>query len=435
MKKGFATVLVAQALSAIADNALFIAAVAMIAQLDGPGWMTPLMKWFFALAYVLLAAYVGAIADSFPKGRVMFVTNAIKLGGCLTILIFSFLDTSFPEAHAYIICISYGVVGIGAAAYSPAKYGIVTEMLPPKELVKGNSYIEGLTILSIIVGTVLGGALIKPDGIGQAMADLPILSGIAHSPAEVAVIIVALIYVLASLCNLIIPNTHYAYPKQETRIVPLTRQFAGYVKILWKDKVGQISLAVTTLFWGAGGTIQVLIIKWADVHLDLGLESASMMQGIAAIGTVIGAVIAARIPLTKALNVLPVGILMGLSVMLLLVVKSDWAVYSTLVMIGALSGFFVVPMNAVLQHRGHVLLSAGHSIAVQNLNEQFNILLMVGIYTIMLGLGLSIYTIIVIFAVIVAALMALIMYWCKYNEKHYPEVFEQIGDTSHGQSL
>ncbi|MCQ9328981.1 lysophospholipid transporter LplT [Pelistega suis] len=433
MKKGFFTVMTAQALSSLADNALFIAAIALIHQLSGPDWLDSLLKWAFAASYVILAAFVGAIADSFPKGRVMFVTNSIKITGCLLMFISGMFANDNPQLQTYIICIAYGLVGIGAAAYSPAKYGIVTELLPPKDLVKGNSWIEGLTVLSIIFGFVLGGILINQNVINWFL-QFDAFQPFKETPAEIAIIIIGFIYLAAAVCNLLIPKTHFVYPKQATNPVKLVRVFSKYVMILWRDKVGQISLAVTTLFWGAGAVIQLVVLKWGTDHLGLDVSSSAYLMGVAAIGTIIGAVLAGRIPLEKALSVLPVGVAMGLCVMLMVVVKEPWAVYSVLILVGGLSGFFVVPMNALLQHRGHVLLSAGHSIAVQNFNEQLNILLMVALYGLLVHLGLHINTIIIIFGVSVAVLMFVVILLCKHNEKKYPQAFEEIGDTSHGKA-
>ncbi|NLY63590.1 MAG: lysophospholipid transporter LplT [Alcaligenaceae bacterium] len=433
MKKGFYLVMIAQALSSLADNALFIAAIALIAELNGPNWMTPAMKWFFAFSYVALAAFVGAISDSFPKGRVMFVTNAIKISGCLLMFGFAFFTGDNNSLHAYIVCFSYALVGIGAAAYSPAKYGIVTELLPPKDLVKGNSWIEGLTVLSIILGVVLGGKLTDPEMSHWLLAH-PYINYFAKTPAEAALVIIACIYILAAICNLLIPNTHFVYPKQETRPVKLLKVFWGYNKILWKDKVGQISLAVTTLFWGAGATLQLVVLQWGHDHLDLSIAQSANLMGVAAIGTVLGSVLAGKVPLTKALAVLPIGIVMGFAVMLMTVVQSDWSVYLVLVLIGGLSGYFVVPMNALLQHRGHVLLSAGHSIAVQNFNEQLNILFMVAVYGVMVAMGMNINTIIIIFGAIVAVLMSTIIVWCLSNRRRFPDTFKEIGDIGHGRA-
>ena len=423
----------AQALSSLADNALFIAAIALIQQLHGPDWMAPMMKWWFAAAYVLLAAFVGAISDSFPKGRVMFSTNALKVSGCL--LMFCYAGFGFTSSQqVMLVCVAYGLVGIGAAAYSPAKYGIVTEMLPPLQLVKGNSWIEGLTVLSIILGTVLGGALISP-AVSRWLLSHPFISQLVSTPAEAAILIIAFVYAAAALCNLLIPATHVKYPTQQKNPAELVRRFSVYVRVLWQDRLGQISLAVTTLFWGAGATLQLIVIEWGKSHLGYRLDEASVLMGVAALGTVVGSVFAGHVPLKRALSVLPVGIAMGLVVLLMPLVSDRWTVYSLLLIIGGLSGFFVVPMNALLQHRGHVLLSAGHSIAVQNFNEQLNILLMVAMYTLMLWLGLDINIIIAIFGILVALLMLVILFWCRVNIRRDPELLDQIGQDGHGTAL
>ncbi|OZI39200.1 lysophospholipid transporter LplT [Bordetella genomosp. 1] len=433
MKRGFYLVMAAQAFSSMADNALFIAAIALILELSGPDWMAPLMKWSFALAYVVLAAFVGAFADSYPKGRVMFVTNALKVAGCL--LMFSYANIGVPPVYqTYLVCAAYALVGIGAAAYSPAKYGIVTEMLPPDLLVKGNSWIEGLTVLSIIIGTVLGGALISPK-VSQLLLSHPTIGSLVHTPAEAAILVIAVVYLLAALCNLLIPSTHVRYPPQQKNPIKLVRTFGGYVRVLWRDKLGQISLAVTTLFWGAGATLQLIVIEWGRSHLGYRLDQASILMGVAAVGTVIGSILAGRIPLRRALVVLPVGAAMGLVVMLMPLVYSPWSVYLLLLLTGGLAGFFVVPMNALLQHRGHVLLSAGHSIAVQNFNEQLNILLMVAMYTLMLWLNMPINAVIVVFGLLVTILMLVFIRWARVNLARNPDLQDQIGQEGHGKAL
>jgi len=423
----------AQALSSVADNALLIAAIALVMDLHGPDWMAPLMKWWFALAYVALAAFVGAFADSYPKGRVMFMTNSVKIAGCLLMFLHGHLHLSAPQ-QLVLVFVAYTLVGIGAAAYSPAKYGIVTEMLPPAQLVKGNSWIEGLTVLSVIVGTVLGGVFIHPD-VSSVLLDHPVIGALSSTRAEAAILLIAVVYFLAAGCNLLIPRTHTQYPRQQKHPWTLLRQFKGYVGILWRDKLGQISLAVTTLFWGAGATLQLIVIEWGAQHLGYRLDQASILMGISAFGTVIGAIIAGRIPLARALCVLPCGVAMGLTVLFMPVVAAPWAVYSLLLAIGALAGFFVVPMNALLQHRGHVLLSAGHSIAVQNFNEQLNVLLLLAIYSLLLWLNLPINTIIVIFGVLVASLMLVIMGWKRRNLQENPELERIIGQHGHGRAL
>jgi hypothetical protein len=363
----------------------------------------------------------------------MFATNAVKIMGCL--LMFSYRSFGL-EIHQqlFLVFCAYTLVGIGAAAYSPAKYGIVTEMLEPDQLVKGNSWIEGLTVLSIILGTVLGGILINPE-VSHAILAHPWIHRVAQTRAEAAMVIIGVVYFVAALCNLLIPNTLVCYPKQQTHPIKLLCEFRSYVCILWRDKLGQISLAVTTLFWGAGATLQFIVIEWGARHLGYRLDQASVLMGVAALGTVVGSILAGRVSLKRALSVLPVGVLMGLAVLSMPLVHTQWTAYGALLIIGGLSGFFVVPMNALLQHRGHVLLSAGHSIAVQNFNEQLNILLMLAIYSLMLWMNLSINVIIVIFGLLVSALMLVFMRWNYLNHRANPGLNNQIGQHGHGQAL
>jgi LPLT family lysophospholipid transporter-like MFS transporter len=432
MQRGFYTIMAAQFFSSLADNALFIAAVALIQQLHGPLWMTPLIKWVFAVSYVVLAAFVGAFADSMPKGKVMFITNTVKIAGCLMMFFYDLIELS-SNREVYVVFFAYALVGIGAAAYSPAKYGILTELLPPEKLVWGNGWIEGLTVVSIILGTVLGGTLISPHIATWLLSfDLPLIDTAVDTPAEGAVCVIAVIYGIAAIFNLAIPDTGARYPDQQSHPIRLIADFANCVTTLWRDKLGQISLAVTTLFWGAGATLQLIVIEWGRQQLGLPLNRASILMGVASIGTVAGAIIAGKyIPLKRALKVLPVGVAMGLVVMLMPVVYNQWFVYALLILIGGFGGFFVVPMNALLQHRGYVLLSAGHSIAVQNFNEQLSILLMVALYSLMLGMHLPIGAIIVMFGVLVAALMLAIMHWNTLNHRRDPALDTHIGEDPH----
>lgn len=432
MKRGFYTIMAAQFFSSLADNALFIAAIALIQQLHGPAWMTPMIKWIFAASYVLLAAFVGAFADAKPKGKVMFLTNLIKISGCFMMFFYDLIKLP-ANSQVYVVFAAYALVGIGAAAYSPAKYGILTELLEPEELVKGNGWIEALTVLSIIFGVVLGGILINPKVSFLLLSiDMPFITTAIDTPAESAIIVIVFLYVLAAAFNLAIPDTGARYPSQYRHPLQLLKDFSRYVVTLWKDKLGQISLAVTTLFWGAGATLQLIVIEWGKKHLGLTLSEASILMGVASIGTIGGAVLAGRyITLKKALSALPMGVAMGLVVMLMPLVTDLWFVYALLIVIGGLGGFFVVPMNALLQHRGHVLLSAGHSIAVQNFNEQLNILLMVAVYSLMLSMQLHINAIIIIFGLLVAVLMLVLMYWNKVNHMRNPHMDDVIGASKH----
>lgn len=420
MRRGFYTIMAAQFCSSLADNALLIAAIGLLIEMNAPEWMRPLLKLFFTVSYVMLAPFVGAFADSMPKGRVMLVTNGIKACGCVLM---------FFAVHPLL---AYAVVGFGAAAYSPAKYGILTELLPPEKLVAANGWIEGTTVGSIILGTVLGGALISPRVSGALLGiDVPLLDSGVDTPAEVAILVIAAFYGIAALFNLRIPDTGARYPHQERHPLRLIGEFWRCNLTLWRDKLGQISLAVTTLFWGAGATLQFIVLKWADRQLGLPLNRAAVLQGVVAVGIAVGAVLAARVvPLKGSLRVLPVGVAMGLFVPLMTLATTSAMAYPLLVAIGAMAGFFVVPMNALLQHRGHVLMSAGHSIAVQNFNENLNILLALAVYALMLHLQLSINAVIVLFGAVVAATMVLVMRWHRANQRRHDAV-ATIGERHH----
>jgi LPLT family lysophospholipid transporter-like MFS transporter len=430
MKRGFYTIMAAQFFSSLADNALLIASIALLLQLEGPAWMTPLLKFFFTISYVVLAAFVGAFADSMPKGKVMFVTNTVKILGCALIFFYDWFHVGGLAPYWFVL-FSYAVVGLGAAAYSPAKYGILTELLPAEQLVIANGWIEGLTVGSIILGTVMGGVLIGPQVSSMLLSfDFPWIDTGVDTPPEAAILVIAGFYAAAALFNLAIPDTGARYPHQERNPVRLVSDFAHCFRTLWTDKLGQISLAVTTLFWGAGATLQFIVLKWAEQHLQLPLSEGAMLQGISAAGIAAGAVLAARfVPLKRALGVLPVGIAMGIFVSLLVWVNWMPVVYALLMLTGAMAGFFVVPMNALLQHRGHVLLSAGHSIAVQNFNENISILVMLALYSVMIMLDIGINTIIVMFGVFVAATMYLVIRWNAANHLANPSLDRMIGEA------
>ncbi len=432
MKPGFYTIMAAQFFSSLADNALLIASIALLVELDAPKEVTPMLKFFFTVSYVALAAFVGAFADSRPKGTVMFLTNTIKIAGCLVLLFSEFIAIRGTEDY-YIVLVAYGLVGLGAAAYSPAKYGILTELLPPEKLVLANGWIEGLTVASIVLGTLVGGLLINPkvSEVLLTMDIVPFDIGIDTAP-EAAMVIIALFYVIAAIFNLFIPDTGARYGKQSVNPVKLVADFAHCFKTLWRDKLGQISLAVTTLFWGAGATLQFIVLKWAEVQLGLPLDKGAMLQGVVAVGIAIGAVTAARfVSLKKSLQVLPFGVAMGFVVMLMVLVKSPWFAYPLCVLVGAMAGYFVVPMNALLQHRGHVMLSAGHSIAVQNFNENLNILIMLALYALMIRANFHINTIIILFGLFVSGTMALVMLWNRSNHRQ-GNLDHLIGEAKHG---
>ncbi len=427
MKRGFYTIMSAQFFSSLADNALFVAAVELIKSSGGAEWQRAALVPMFALFYVVLAPFVGAMADALPKGKVMFISNAIKVVGCLLMLF---------GLHPLL---AYAVVGLGAAAYSPAKYGILTELLPASQLVKANGWIEGLTIASIILGILLGGQLV-----GQVMAskmlsfDLPMIdTGIDTAP-EAAIAVLIFVYVVAAWFNLRIPHTGVemrAMPKNPLELVP---DFWTCNSRLWRDKLGQISLATTTLIWGVSGNLRYIILAWSAAALSYSTTQASSLSGVVALGTALGAAVASlRMRLDMATSVMPLGIVMGVLVVLMNFIGSVWVAAPFLIMLGAIAGFMVVPMNALLQHRGHNLMGAGRSIAVQNFNEQACILGLGAFYSLSTGMGLSAFGAITSFGLLVASFMWLIQRWHRSNSVKHREEVEHLlriarHDNPHG---
>ena len=420
MSTGFYIIMAAQFFSALADNALLIAAIAILRDMHAPAEYEPLLKTFFTVSYVALAAFVGAFADSMPKWRVMFISNGIKIFGC---------SLMFFDMHPLL---AYSVVGLGAAAYSPAKYGILTEYLPHRLLVVANGWIEGLTVGAIILGVVLGGALIRPEiAHGLLSLDFPVIETGVDTVAEMTLLIVGALYLVAALFNLYVPDTGVDHKPLKKNPVYLFHEFNHCLKLLWRDKLGQISLAVTTLFWGAGATLQFIVLEWAKAALNLDLSRASMLQGVVAVGVAIGAILAAKmITLKKSVRVIPLGMAMGVGVMIMIAVRDMWLAVPLLVLIGIFSGFFVVPMNALLQHRGHILMGAGHSIAVQNFNENLSILIMTSTYSMLLTAKLSIYWIIVLFGLFVAGTMWLVKKQHEANQRERDDV-AHLEDVAH----
>ncbi len=416
MNSGFYIIMAAQFFSSLADNALLVAAIALLMQADAPSWLTPYLKFFFVISYVVLAPYVGAFADRLPKGHVMLIANSIKIVGCLTML-----------AGADPL-LAYAIVGLGAAAYSPAKYGILTEYLPHRKLVVANGWIEGLTVASILLGTVLGGLLIHVR-ISSAMLgfDFPYVHTPIDTPAEAAISVIVIVYAIAALFNLEVPRTGVAPKPLPPHPIATLKDFSRCVVRLWKDRLGQISLAVTTLFWGAGATLQFIVIEWARATLNFDLSKAAILQGVTAVGIALGAVVASIwIALDRSVRVIPLGIAMGVIVIVMNFVTDVKIAVSLMILIGALAGFFVVPMNALLQHRGHHLVGAGRSIAVQNFNENTSILVMIALYSLLLHSGYSIYFVIGAFGIFVAGTMSAVQLWYLYNRRAHREEVERL---------
>ena len=399
MNRGFYIILAAQFFSALADNALLFAAIALLHEVHAPEWHTPILQAAFVVSYIVLAPFVGAFADSLPKGRVMFISNSIKLLGCIAMLV------------GVNPLLAYAVAGLGAAAYSPAKYGILTEYLPPDKLVLANSWIEGLTVAAIVLGAVVGGILIGPNISGQMLQwwDVPIIETGIDSAPELAISIITVIYLIAALFNLYIPRVPIEHKPLSRNPGFLVSEFAHCFKLLWKDPLGQVSLSVTTLFWGAGATLRLIVLAWAATVLHYDMGEAAKLTAWVAIGIAIGSVLAAKfVKLEHSVKVLPIGIAMGLMVLAMIPVTSTPLAIALLIIIGAMGGYLLVPMNALLQHRGHLLMGAGRSIAVQNFNENISIFAMLALFALMQKLELNIQTITLIFGLLLAGIMAVL---------------------------
>ena len=419
MNRIFYTIAFSQFLSSLADNALLIVSIALLVAMQEPDWVSPLLKIFFVIPYVLLAPFVGAFADSRPKGQVMLISNVLKASGCGLMLF---------GVHPLL---GYGIVGIGAALYAPAKYGILTELLPSDKLVAANGWMEGLIIGSIIFGTLLGGFLIS-DFLHDfyRLVNLDFMRADISSSAAMAIYLISAIYTSAALLNLPLLKVGFCYQKLNLHCGKLVRDFSTCFVSLWRDRLGKLTLTVTTLFWGAGATLQFLMLKWAEYALHMNLSESAALQAVSAIGVAAGAVYAAcKVSLKNSANVLPYGALMGLVVCLmgmyndellppivLLQMHSiqlslnDLPAYFLLILLGWLSGYFVVPMNALLQHRGHSLMATGQSIAVQGFSENLAVLFMLLVYSILLWINISLPLIIIGFGATVFLAMLLIMY-------------------------
>jgi LPLT family lysophospholipid transporter-like MFS transporter len=387
-RRALVAVLAAQFLSSLADNALLIAAIGLLAERGAPSWMTPALRMFFYMSYVALAAVAGAVADSVPKGRVILVTSVVKLCGCALLV-----------AHLHPL-LAYTLVGLGAAAYSPAKSGILPELLPPSRLVAANAWMEALTVLSIILGVGLGSALLQP------WAALQYLSA---TPAGSATAAIGIIYLSATLFAAAIPaGTAQRIGALGSR--SLLCDFLVAQRRLWQDHAASISLAVTSLFWAISAVLQFIVLRWSEQVLHLPLDQGALLQIAVAAGMVGGAVVAGRwLALGDALKVLPLGLVIGLTVLAMVLIKTVWLAALLLALIGLLSGVFVVPMNALLQNRGNALMRPGQAVAVQNCNESLASLLLLAIYGGLLYLDAPLLPMIVGFGVFVCAAMMLIM--------------------------
>jgi MFS transporter, LPLT family, lysophospholipid transporter len=393
MPQGFFWLIAAQFFSGLADNTLLIVTMAWLKEQGYQAWWAPLLKFAFTWAYVLLAPFVGTWADTVRKDHLMGDMNAIKLCGALTLAL---------GGHPLL---AFAMVGMGASAYAPAKYGLITETVPPGKLVAANGWLEVSVVLSVLLGTGLGGWLVSgPWDVAPAAALTP-----WSPPTRLlwGLLLVLGLYVVASLLNLGVPRQARSHLASAPGWAPLVKDFWQANQRLWRDPLGGLSLTVTTIFWGAGAVVQFAVFHWAEKKLRLPLDQAAYLQATVALGVVVGAGLAAhRVALNRAASVcLPWGVALGVLVAVAAQFTSwRWAV-PVLTLTGAVGGALVVPMNALLQYRGHRLLSPGRSIAVQGFNENLSVLLMLGMYALLLKLDMPIVPLMTGFGLLLAASM------------------------------
>jgi MFS family permease len=371
MTTAFPFVLAVQFLTALADNALVFAAIALLKSQGAAAWQIPVLQQSFVVAFIVLAPFVGHLADAWPKGRVMVFSNAVKSLGCL------FIFADIP------LLVGYACVGVGAAIYSPAKYGILSEIFPAERLVWANGWMEGITVAATILGAVGGGALASQPNAEFILAALHDWNfGVGLLPAPVlAIATTACCYAAAAVASHFLPATPNGRRLPRASAGSQAREFWNSLITLWNDAAGRLSIIVTSLLWGVGTALRFVILAWSATILQFSLERGAQLTALVVIGIAIGATWAGhRVPLSRAVRVLNVGLALGAAVTAMALV-TDWrAALPLLILIGALGGYLLVPMNALLQHRGHLLVGAGHSIALQNAGENISILLMLGAY-------------------------------------------------------
>jgi MFS transporter, LPLT family, lysophospholipid transporter len=378
MPKGFLALIAAQFASGLADNALMVLGVFFLQEQGYPGWWAPLLKFFFNLAYVLLASVVGPLADWFSKSALMAWMGVLKIISVLLLL---------SGVHPLL---AFALTGLAAASYAPAKYGLVTESVSPSLLVKANAWLEVSVVMSVLLGIACGGWLI---GLGSDWIKVHWISAccVVDTQALGAFAVVLAIYVVSVGLNAWVGPLQKVQPSTEWVWVTMTwRSFQQSNRQLWGDPLGGLSLYVTTLFWGMGAVLQFAVLLWAQSEMGLSLQVGAYLQALVAIGVVAGAVLAARyFQIFNARRVLPWGFVLALMMPMLSLSRSLWVAVPMLILAGMVGGLLMVPMNAVLQHRGAKILSSGRSIAVQGFNENLSVLIMLGAYSALLAWGVS----------------------------------------------
>ncbi|MEI6759315.1 MAG: lysophospholipid transporter LplT [Betaproteobacteria bacterium] len=394
MPPGFHLIIAAQFASALADNALLIVTIALLHDQGLPVWWAPMLKFVFTISYVVLAPFVGPLADAFPKARLMAWMNGVKMLGVAALLL------------GFNPLLAFAIAGFGAAAYAPAKYGLITEIVAPGQLVRANGWVEVSIVCAALLGAVLGGVLVNAGVVETLNSHLRSVGATGLTRLQPSLLLLLLVYGAAGLLNVGIPHSGARYPASTINPMVLMHDFWRANRTLWRDPEGGLSLAVTTIFWGLGATLQFVVLKWAGDVLLLPLDQSAYLQAAVAVGVVIGAALAGRwVALHHARRVLPAGVLLGLMMPVMAQVPAVWVALPLLALVGMVGGVLVVPLNALLQHRGFTLLSAGRSVAVQGFNENLSVLCMLAVYAALIALEAPIVPLMSMFGLCIALAM------------------------------
>lgn len=380
VSNGFSALLVAQFLSAFADNAIFVAAIALIKHSTHVGFYEAALQSAFLVAYIVLAPYVGHYADGHAKARVMLMSNNIKLLGALAMVVG--LDP----------LVAYSIIGIGAASYSPAKYGILLQILPEEKLISANSMIESSSIVAIIVGTVFGGYL-------------------ADHSLHILFWSCALFYFVAALVNLLIPKTPIVKPFSWYSLGFYSINFFAMFQQFFKNKQARYCILGTTTFWSTGIVLRLLLFVWVPfVFLNADNSLPATLMGVVSVGICLGAIVAGLwINFSRIRIAFLSGIVLAPLILLIIVTRHLPLLFALMVAIGFFGGIFMVPLNAVIQKAGEKTIGTGSALAVQNFCENGGMLVFSMIYGLLQGIHLPLSMICAILGLTVLFMMAFLI--------------------------
>lgn len=395
MKRGVAVLLGAQFLTAFADNAILFTAIAMLIEAPRGAWYVPALQASFLVAFVVLAPWVGPLADRRPKPHVLLTGNVLKAAGA------GLMVAGVEPLGAY------ALVGAGAAVYGPAKYGILPELVGPERLVRANGWIEGSTIVAIVLGTVVG-------------------ARVADRSVPVALVVIVACYVASAAATLALPRLAAAQSDAQVGVAA----FVGRMRTLLVVARARFSMLGNSLFWASAAVLRLLLVAWAPAVLAA--ASASDVADLTlflALGIVAGALLVPRlIPIERLRRARLAAYAMGVAILVFSLVDAAWPARAVLVAIGVCGGMFLVPINAALQDLGHRTIGSGRAVALQSFFENSAMLTSVGIYTAAVGAGAEPVSSIVVVGVLVLIATTLVS-WRLPPDPVPPETPHAVPDT------